>query len=158
MSNQITEARDNFIDNLQSMATGSYLRDEDKEFWEAPYPEYVVGEAREILDSLIDATTHVSRVDAEGMKQAAAQAGMTVGEGAGEGEDAKSVETIATIAAVQEPMTKLLALSNQHGGALLEDEEIEDLNAVLRAVSTQTGADADAVIAHVQGLIDNEGS
>ncbi|MDN5684416.1 hypothetical protein [Corynebacterium glyciniphilum] len=46
-------ARHEFIENLSSMATGSYLRDEDREFWEAPFPTSAVDEAAEILHRLV---------------------------------------------------------------------------------------------------------
>lgn len=46
-------ARQEFIGNLRSMATGSYLREEDREFWEAPFPESVVDESAEILHRLV---------------------------------------------------------------------------------------------------------
>ena len=42
MSDEAVLATDNarreFIDNLSAMATGSYLREEDREFWDAPFP------------------------------------------------------------------------------------------------------------------------
>lgn len=47
------DARRDFVENLSAMATGSYLRDEDREFWEPPYPESVVSEAAEILQRLV---------------------------------------------------------------------------------------------------------
>lgn len=47
------DARREFIDNLTAMATGSYLREEDREFWEAPFPESAVAEASEILHRLV---------------------------------------------------------------------------------------------------------
>lgn len=46
-------ARHEFTGNLLAMATGSYLREEEREFWEAPYPESVVDEAAEILRKLV---------------------------------------------------------------------------------------------------------
>ncbi len=57
MSDEAVLATDNarreFIDNLSAMATGSYLREEDREFWDAPFPESAVAEAAEILHRLI---------------------------------------------------------------------------------------------------------
>lgn len=46
-------ARHEFVDNLNAMATGSYLREEDREFWEAPFPVSAVDEAAEILQRLV---------------------------------------------------------------------------------------------------------
>ncbi|MGO1950013.1 MAG: hypothetical protein ACTH1D_10275 [Mycobacteriaceae bacterium] len=46
-------ARHEFTDNLTAMATGSYLREEDREFWEPPFPASAVDEASEILHRLV---------------------------------------------------------------------------------------------------------
>lgn len=154
MSNQIEQARDTFLDNLHSMATGSYLREEDKEFWEAPYPESVVNEARVILDSLIDATTDVSTVNPEDLRAAAQSAGVTEASDEEEAESAPSVETLATMAAVKRPINDLLTLSSKHEDAVLEDEELADFNELIRAVSAKSGADGDAVVAYVEELVD----
>ena len=40
---------DEFISNLESFATGSYLKEEEKEFWEAPFDAGVLPELRSIV-------------------------------------------------------------------------------------------------------------
>lgn len=42
----VREAATEFIDNLRMMATGSYVRAEEREHWDPPYPESAVDEAR----------------------------------------------------------------------------------------------------------------
>ena len=42
----VFEAATEFIDNLRMMATGSYLRVEDRQHWDPPYPESAVDEAQ----------------------------------------------------------------------------------------------------------------
>lgn len=154
MSNKVSDARDAFLDNLHSMATGSYLREEDKEFWEAPYPESVVNEARVIIDSLIDATRNVSKVSADDLQAAAQSAGVATSSEDGEESQGPSLETMAAIAAVTEPVKELIALSRKHDDAVLEDEEVEDLKVLLQALAQETGADEHAVTEHAVELID----
>lgn len=155
MSNEITQARDNFLDNLHSMATGSYLREEDKEFWEAPYPESVVSEARLILDDLISDANNASAVAPHDFQQAAETGGEAGDEDAG---TITSVETLAMISVVNRHVNPLLALSEKHDGAMLEDEEVSDLNELIRALSRKVGADEEAVVAHVDQLVDSYGN
>lgn len=42
------------LDTLKSLSTGSYLREEEREFWEPPYPPEVASDAAEILRRLTD--------------------------------------------------------------------------------------------------------
>ena len=41
---------------------------------------------------------------------------------------------------------------------MLEDEEVSDLNELIRALSRKVGADEDAVVAHVDQLVDSYGN
>ena len=41
---------DEFMSNLQSFATGDYLKEEEKEFWEAPFDAAVLPRLRTILE------------------------------------------------------------------------------------------------------------
>ena len=45
---------DEFIANLESYATGSYLRDNEKEFWEQPFDPEVLPELRGIVQDFLD--------------------------------------------------------------------------------------------------------
>lgn len=45
---------DEFIANLESYATGSYLREDEKEFWEQPFDPEVLPELRTIVEAFLD--------------------------------------------------------------------------------------------------------
>lgn len=51
-----------FLDTLTGLATGSYLREEEREHWDPPYPPEVVGAAEEIFHQL---TAEIQREPAE---------------------------------------------------------------------------------------------
>ena len=120
------EARTTFIDNLQSMASGSYLRDEDKEFWEPPYPEDVVKECATIVDAMIDRIGQVAARSAEEQVGIAQAAGITVHdgdstEGGEEDDDVPDTLSAAIAAAIVVDIRRLAELSHEHEDALLED-------------------------------------
>ena len=101
LSTATADARNEFLDNLRQMATGSYLRDEDREFWEAPYPESAVDEAQQIVDGMLQAAQTVAAGDEAELKE----------------------------------------LSARHEDALLEDEEIKDLLALVEKLAVDLDAD-----------------
>ena len=72
LSTATTSAREEFLDNLRQMATGSYLRDEDREFWEAPYPESAVDDAQAIVDGMLQAAQSVAASSEAELKKIAA--------------------------------------------------------------------------------------
>ena len=45
---------DEFISDLKSFATGDYLKEEEKEFWEAPFDASVLPELRGYLEQMLD--------------------------------------------------------------------------------------------------------
>ncbi|MFR9930549.1 hypothetical protein ACL1IY_11030, partial [Corynebacterium striatum] len=45
---------DEFISNLEFFATGSYLKEDEKEFWEAPFDAAALPELRTIVEKLFD--------------------------------------------------------------------------------------------------------
>ncbi|AGE36608.1 hypothetical protein [Corynebacterium urealyticum] len=51
----VREAATEFIENLRMMATGSYLRAEEREHWDPPYPESAVDEAQAELVTIGEA-------------------------------------------------------------------------------------------------------
>ena len=127
VNSSIASARDTFLDNLHAMATGSYLHEEDKEFWEAPYPESVVNEARVILDSFIDASKAAPRGDSESYH-----------------------------AALTTAVEDLVALSDRHEGAVLEAEELEDFTALVRALNEELGVAEEETLADLESLLEGE--
>ena len=48
------------------------------------------------------------------------------------------------------------SISDAHGGAVLEEEEVADVTAVLAALSDETGADGEVVLTHAETLLDEE--
>lgn len=50
----------------------------------------------------------------------------------------------------------LEALSERHGGAVFEDEEEGDFRAIVAALATEHGQDADAVLADLDRITDQE--
>ena len=45
---------DEFIENLQSYATGSYLTDDEKDNWDAPFDPAVLPQLRTIVEDFLD--------------------------------------------------------------------------------------------------------
>ncbi|MEL4164232.1 hypothetical protein MTQ16_04990, partial [Corynebacterium bovis] len=117
-------ACDTFRDNLEAMATGSYLRPDDLELWEPPYPPSVVTDADAAVRDLV--TTARTAAD--------------------QGTGTITLDLCAAVA-------RLRGISDAHGGAVLEEEEIADVTAVLAALSDETGADAEVVLTHAQTLL-----
>lgn len=52
----VREAAVEFTGNLRMMATGSYLREQERELWDPPYPESAVDEAQDALIAMAEAT------------------------------------------------------------------------------------------------------
>ncbi|MBC2681555.1 hypothetical protein GSS87_03950 [Corynebacterium sp. 4HC-13] len=155
MSTGVNEARAAFVDNLHAMATGSYLRKEDREFWEAPYPETVVGEARVIVDSLVDAISRIPRLSEDEQKVLAASTDVLQEASENKTPSEPDQITRAVVAAVSPIIEDLLRLSDKYEGAVLEDEELEDLDALLRALCTECEANYSVVSEHVHIMIDS---
>lgn len=139
LSTATTKAREEFLDNLRQMATGSYLRDEDREFWEAPYPESAVDEAQHIIDGMLQAAQSVASSDEAELKKIAATLQL---QNTDESADEQPTATTLAIAAViNQHISKLKELSAKHEDALLEDEEIKDLLALVEKLAVDLDAD-----------------
>lgn len=156
MSTAVNDAREAFVDNLHAMATGSYLREEDKEFWEAPYPESVVNEARVIVDSLVDATSRIPGLTPEDLGALASSTDVLQAPQEGEGPVDPDQLTRAVVASITPAVEDLVRLSAKYDGAVVEDEELEDLNALLKAVCEDMGADFSVVSGHVQIMVESD--
>lgn len=155
MSTRVGEARAAFVDNLHAMATGSYLRKEDREFWEAPYPEAVVGEARVIVDSLVDAISRIPQLSESEQKALAASTDVLQETSENNPPSEPDQITRVVVAAVSPIIGDLLLLSDKYEGAILEDEELEDLDTLLRALCAECGANYSVVSEHVHIMIDS---
>lgn len=108
---------DEFIADLTSFATGSYLKEDEKEFWDQPFDPAVLPQLRSLLEGFLDNLDNVP--------------------------DDPGGETIAAVAA---PFVESLeAFNAAHAGAVIEPEEKEDLAAFMRDAAAATGADDEAL-------------
>ncbi|AKK08775.1 hypothetical protein CTEST_06685 [Corynebacterium testudinoris] len=110
-------AVDEFIATLTDFSTGSYLKDEDKEFWEQPFDPAVLPELRGILEKLLD------------------------------GLDALPADPTSEllVAVVNKTVGDLETFNTAHHDAVLEPEEKAELNQIIRDASAATGAEDEAL-------------
>ncbi|MEJ5996736.1 hypothetical protein [Corynebacterium sp. H130] len=108
---------DEFLSNLEEFATGSYLREDEREFWDQPFDPAVLPELRTILEAFLD---ELDALPAE--------------------PDADAVTALvgATVSAID-------AFNAKHEDAVVEPEEREELNAMFRKAVAASPADADAI-------------
>lgn len=139
LSTATTSAREEFLDNLRQMATGSYLRDEDREFWEAPYPESAVDDAQAIVDGMLQAAQSVASSNEAELRKVAASLHLQNTEESAD--EQPTATTLAITAVINQHIEKLKELSARHDDALLEDEEIKDLLALVEKLAVDLDAD-----------------
>ncbi|QTH58808.1 hypothetical protein J5O04_08145 [Corynebacterium hindlerae] len=108
---------DEFISDLQEFASGSYLREEEREFWDQPFDPAVLPQLREILEAFLDSLDALP-----------------------EGADADTVNQLVgtTISAIDE-------FNAQHADAVVEPEEREELNALFRKAVAASAASNEAL-------------
>ena len=176
LSERTADALVDFTDNIHSMATGSYLRDEDRDFWEAPYPVAVVDSADSIVrnllaaaagvasrqpeeitrlaaDSTVDATLLTSNTNDSADAQREANSQMPAE--AVDSDQAHATVLAAAIAGVITPkLEELQQLSDGVEGALLDEEEINDLKSVLTAAAQDLGANPAVLVGHLEQILE----
>ncbi|WJY89749.1 hypothetical protein [Corynebacterium confusum] len=108
---------DEFIANLQSFATGDYLKEDEKEFWDQPFDPAVLPDLQEIIEGLLDDLDAVP-------------------------DDPKGDVLSALIAKRQ---VELVAFNKANDYAVLEPEEKEELAELIYSASAATGADDEAL-------------
>lgn len=108
---------DEFMSNLQSFATGDYLKEEEKEFWEAPFDASVLPHLRSILESFLEDLDKLPDDPDGGLLGAA----------------------------VRPSVEKLAAFNRKNADAVLEPEEKEELTELIHSASAATGADDEAL-------------
>lgn len=165
-----------FTDNIRSMATGSYLREEDREFWEAPYPESVADQADSIVRDALAAAVGVagrsseeiarlaadSQIDASLLANADSEAGDNAPDatnaseiGETDSEPARAAVLAAAIAGVITPkLEQLKELSDGVEGALLDEEEINDLKTVFASAAEDLAATPTVLTGHVEQYLE----
>ncbi|KAA8744666.1 hypothetical protein [Corynebacterium tuscaniense] len=106
-----------FIDDLTTFATGSYLNEDDKELWDEPFDPAVLPDLKRVLEMYLDALDLV---------------------GADPGAE--------KLNAVVEPFfANLQEFNSQHADAVLEPEEKADLQDFAYRAAAATGAAEDAL-------------
>lgn len=108
---------DEFISDLHSFSTGSYLKPEEREFWDQPFDPQVLPELRDILEKFLDALDLL----------------------AGE----PTAETLTKV--VQTTIDDLRAFNERNADAVLEPEEQEELTTFMHEACAATDAEASAL-------------
>ena len=108
---------DEFIANLESYATGSYLKEEEKTYWDQPFDPEVLPELRTILEEFIDSLDRLG--------------------------DSPSEEAINGV--VGAFLDKAEAFDRKHDGAVIEPEEENDLNIFIHRALEAGGFDEEIV-------------
>lgn len=108
---------DEFISTLHSFATGDYLKPDEREFWDEPFDPKVLPELKAILEKLLDALD-VLPAD-------------------------PSADTLVKV--VQGTVDELADFNTKNNGAVLEPEEMAELNELIHDASAATGADDEAL-------------
>lgn len=108
---------DEFITNLTEFATGSYLREEEREFWDQPFDPTVLPQLRTILEAFLD------ELDALPAEPEADAVTNLVG---------------ATISAIDD-------FNTNNADAVVEPEERAELNELFRKAVAATSANSDVV-------------
>ncbi len=108
---------DEFISDLKDFATGSYLKPEEKEFWDQPFDPAVLPELKGLLEQLLD-----------GLDLLPAD---------------PSAETL--VAVVQKSMDEIAEFNTRHHGAVIEPEEKEVLAELIHDAAAATGAEDSAL-------------
>ena len=108
---------DEFISTLTDFATGSYLKDDEKEFWDQPFDPAALPELKAILERLLDALDVLP--------------------------DDPTGDTLTSV--VQVSVDELEEFNTRHADAVIEPEEKQELNELIHDASAATGADDEAL-------------
>ena len=108
---------DEFISNLNSFATGDYLKAEEKEFWDQPFDPAVLPELKSTLEKFLDALDVLPADPSADM----------------------------LVKVVQVTVDDLTDFNEKNHGAVLEPEEMAELNELIHDASAATGADDEAL-------------
>lgn len=108
---------DEFLSNLESFATGDYLNEEEKEFWDQPLNPKALPALRTILERLLDAFDAIPD-DPTGSQLKGA---------------------------VVPFLDELEAFNRKNEDAIIEPEEKQELNELIAQAAADTGADDEAL-------------
>lgn len=108
---------DEFIDDLTTFATGSYLQDDDKDLWEEPFDPAVLPDLKQILEMFLDALDLL-------------------------GDDPEGEALTKVVAPFY---ANLEEFNDKHAGAVLEPEEKADIETLVFRAAAATGATDEAL-------------
>ena len=108
---------DEFIDDLTTFATGSYLQDDDKDLWEEPFDPAVLPDLKKLLEMFLDALDLL-------------------------GDDPEGDALVKVVAPFYE---NLEAFNEKHANAVLEPEEKADIETLVFRAAAATGATDEAL-------------
>lgn len=108
---------DEFLSNLESFATGDYLNEEEKEFWDQPFDPKALPALRTILERLLDAFDAIP-------------------------DDPTGSQLKGAVAPF---LDELEAFNRKNEEAIIEPEEKQELNELIAQAAADTGADDEAL-------------
>lgn len=108
---------DEFIDDLRTFATGSYLNDSDKELWEQPFDPEALPELKKLIEMFLDAVDLLE----------------------------PAPDATRLISLVTPFYDNLEAFNAKHEYAVLEPEEKAELEDLVRRAAVAIGAEDEAV-------------
>lgn len=108
---------DEFIDDLHTFASGSYLNDDDKELWDEPFDASVLPELKQIMEMFLDALDVI-------------------------GDDPEGDQLVA---AVSPFYANLDDFNSKYAFAVLEPEEKADIESFVFRACAATGATDEAL-------------
>ena len=108
---------DEFIDDLTTFASGSYLNEEDKELWDEPFDPAVLPELKHLLEMFLDALDLV-------------------------GDDPEAEQLVKVVGPFYE---NLQAFNEKNADAVLEPEEKADIENLVFRAAAATGATDEAL-------------
>lgn len=114
---QFQPAIDEFMDNLESFATGSYLKEDEKEFWDEPFDAGCLPQLRSLLEKAVDGFDAL-------------------------GENPDGDALAAHISSVYSQLEKFNA---KHADAVIEPEEKQELEELFAQIAAATGAEEEAL-------------
>ncbi|AWB84018.1 hypothetical protein [Corynebacterium liangguodongii] len=114
---QFQDDVDEFISDLTTFATGSYLRDEDKDLWEQPFDPAVLPDLKRQIEGFLDALEML-------------------------GDDPAGEDLVKVVSPFYAALGEFNAA---HADAVLEPEEKADLESLTFRACAATGADDEAL-------------
>lgn len=108
---------DEFIDDLNEFASGSYLQEGETEFWEQPFDPKALPELKTILERLLDGLDKLP--------------------------DDPPAEALTAV--VNKSLGDLSKFNRKHEGAVIEPEERQVISKLIYDAAAATGADDEAL-------------